>query len=75
MTSAARGAGSSARQREREVHVDGDGDAAAVSTQGLCDRLFSFSHFFFGKVAPLQFPTALPLLNSQPKPSHFKLAT
>jgi hypothetical protein len=54
MTSAARGAGSSARQREREVHVDGDGDAAAVSTQGLCDRLFAFSHFFFGKVAQLQ---------------------
>ena len=49
MTPAARGAGSSARPRERGVHVDGDGDgdAAAISSQGLCDRLFAFFHVFF----------------------------
>ena len=46
MTPAARVAASSARQPEREVHVDGDGDAA-ISTQGLCDRLFAVSHVFF----------------------------
>jgi hypothetical protein len=52
-TPAARGAGSSARQREREVHVDGDGDAAAISIEGLCNRLHVFG------VAPLIFPTAV----------------
>jgi hypothetical protein len=47
MTPAARGATSSARLPEREVHVDGEGDAAAISTHGLCDRLFAFCHVFF----------------------------
>ncbi len=51
MAPAARAAGSSARQREREVHVDGDGDAAAISTEGLCDRLFAFCHVFLRVVS------------------------
>ena len=60
MTPAARGAGSSARPRERGVHVDGDGDgdAAAISTEGLGDRLFAFCHVFF-ESCQLKLPTAL----------------
>jgi hypothetical protein len=66
MTPAARDAGSSARQREREVHVDGDGDAAAISSKGLCDRLFAFSHFFFWKSCAVTISNCL---------ATFKLAT
>jgi hypothetical protein len=60
MAPAARAAGSSARLRARELHVDDDGDAAAISTDGLCDRLFAFSHVFF-EISSCSFQ--LPLCN------------